>query len=348
MRLSLPLLAILLMIATVSPLAAQNTLFGSDVSLDDLGSIDRNNGAWTTIGDQGAVDAITGLAYDPNNDLLYGINPSSDRLYLLDQSTGFATPIGSSGALGFDNANGLAYDPNQDVMYGADLNTNTLFTVNVSNSSTTVIGSISGASAIEGLAFDPATNTLYGLDDTSDRVVILDTTTAVATPLANALPVSGIWRGLTWDHELGVIWASKVNAGELYRVDPATGAGTFVGTPTTFVQGLAFKGEPGFTLDIQGPCPGNVTAVVSGASANGNVAIIYAFGTGSFTIPNGFACAGTVLGLSSNNITLLTTITADANGDASLPGGVPAGACGNVAVQALDLATCTPSNVVNL
>lgn len=111
---------------------------------------------------------------------------------------------------------------------------------------------------MEGLAFDPATNTLYGLDDTSERIVIINTSTGAATPLPNTLSASGLWRGLDWDSELSVLWATRVNPGQLHRVDPLTGTSIFIGSPPTFVQGLAFKrpeyqvNQPGASLVVGG------------------------------------------------------------------------------------------------
>lgn len=113
------------------------------------------------------------------------------------------------------------------------------------------------------MGFDPATSTLYGLDDFADTVVIISTVNGVAMQLSNPLP-AGSWRGLDWDSQLGVLWATRISAGqplqlnELYRVNPSTGAATLVGTLPTSVDGLAFKApeyqvnQPGAALLING------------------------------------------------------------------------------------------------
>ena len=340
----LPIVALLPALGPAA--AAQSTLYGSEVQLDQLGTVDRASGTWTFIGSQGPVGSITGLAYDGNHDVLYGCSPSNNSLYTLDPGTGLATLVGPTG---FSNINGLAYDPATDTLYCTDLNNNVLFTVDVATGAGTLIGTISGAGAIEGLGFDPATDTLYGLDDISDRVYRLDTTTAVATPLPNPVGRSGLWRGLSWDSEQGVLWATTVNPGELHRVDPATGVGSFIGSPLSFVQGLAFRdGSDPFVLTIPGPCPGPATASVSGASPNGPVGFLYALGRGSFVIPAAFTCAGATTGLSPNGIALAGTVTADPFGNASLAASLPPFACGRVSVQAVDGTTCKTSNVVDL
>ena len=238
LRVALPIALVL----SAAGFAQTGVLYGVDISADQLGTIDRNTAAWTVIAPVGA-SALTGLACDPNQNVLYAVDPANNSLYTVNQSTGLRTLVGPTG---FSNVNALAFDPNGNVLYGASLNGNNLFTINVTNGAGTLIAPITGASSIEGLAFDPASNTLYGLDDVQEKVVVIQTGTAVATPLPSALPSTGLWRGLDWDSELGVIWASKVNPGELVQVNPATGAGILVGTLPTFIQGLAFK--PGLPL----------------------------------------------------------------------------------------------------
>ncbi|MFG0330710.1 MAG: FG-GAP repeat domain-containing protein [Phycisphaerales bacterium] len=103
-------------------------------------------------------------------------------------------------------------------------------------------------------------------------------------------------------------------------------------------------GGGGFDLAINGTCPGAVTLTVSGATPGGTVAFIYAFGRGSVTIPQGNPCAGTTLDLD-GSATLLDTARANASGEASVSGNAPAAACGRVFLQALDVATCSTSDV---
>lgn len=109
---------------------------------------------------------------------------------------------------------------------------------------------------------------------------------------------------------------------------------------------ISLEFEPGgFSLGLSGFCPGQITASASGATSGGTVAFIFASGTGSVTIPSG-VCAGTQLGLN-GSAQLIGTATANANGDATISGNAPAVACGGF-VQALDVSTCTPSNVEGL
>jgi len=99
-----------------------------------------------------------------------------------------------------------------------------------------------------------------------------------------------------------------------------------------------------FNLTITGSCPGPMAFDVTGATPNGDVAFVYALGTGSFVIPNGKPCAGTTLGLN-NSVKLARLVSADGNGNASTNSSIPQAACGSVFVQAIDLSTCSTSNV---
>lgn len=112
-----------------------------------------------------------------------------------------------------------------------------------------------------------------------------------------------------------------------------------------FVSGRIVP-EPQLSLTVSGNCP-SVTFEIDGAVANGQVALLYAFGTGAFLVPSGYPCAGTWLGLDSS-VTLGTVQTADATGTLTLPTNVPAGACGQVYLQALDLTSCGLSDVILL
>ena len=104
-------------------------------------------------------------------------------------------------------------------------------------------------------------------------------------------------------------------------------------------------GGGGVNLVVSGQCPGTLTATVTDATPGGIVAFAFAPAQGNVTIPGG-PCAGTRLGLS-NGARLVGTDAADVNGTAVIVGDAPAGACTGF-LQALDVATCTPSNVSGL
>lgn len=103
-------------------------------------------------------------------------------------------------------------------------------------------------------------------------------------------------------------------------------------------------GRGGPTLSMTGNCPGLSTATVTGATPNSNVAIAISLNAGSFTIPGG-PCGGTVLGLQQPS--LVGIFGSNGAGTVTLSGNLPAGFCGR-RLQAVDLASCTPTNVVQI
>lgn len=115
---------------------------------------------------------------------------------------------------------------------------------------------------------------------------------------------------------------------------------------TNVTQWLSTGPGAGPTIKTSGSCPGALIITISGATPHGVVALLFAGGTGSVAIPSGKPCAGTVLGLNATAMLILTT-NADASGNAVINGNAPPGACGGF-LQALDVATCTPTNVSGL
>lgn len=100
----------------------------------------------------------------------------------------------------------------------------------------------------------------------------------------------------------------------------------------------------GLTLSITNACPGSGPATLTATGGSGGtVGFVYSNRTGSFTIPGGFTCAGTVLGLGGT-----PTLGGNASGDPAILNvpNAPSVACGSIFVQAIDTATCETSNVV--
>ncbi|MFW5653687.1 MAG: hypothetical protein ACOC0P_06535 [Planctomycetota bacterium] len=118
-----------------------------------------------------------------------------------------------------------------------------------------------------------------------------------------------------------------------------------------FTQDLSVLPDPvcssgGSDLTLtKNSCPAPLNLSISNATPNGTVAVLYSVNQGSFTIPGSFVCAGTQLGLGGVP-TVGAQVRADANGEAVVNfNRVPAAAC-NFFLQALDVATCNTSNVV--
>jgi len=99
------------------------------------------------------------------------------------------------------------------------------------------------------------------------------------------------------------------------------------------------------SLSITGDCPGRNRFVVTRATANNRVALVYGFGDGPTIIPNNFTCAGTSLSVGAPSLGYQVVAT-DRFGQVDVSANIGADACGRLRVQALDLATCRLSNVV--
>ena len=99
----------------------------------------------------------------------------------------------------------------------------------------------------------------------------------------------------------------------------------------------------GVVLQLTGTCPGPHTLSVTGATPNGLVGIAWSHQQGQASIGVG-PCAGGQTML--DRPRLLLFLVADANGDVVQNISVPPAACGNVVVQAMDLTTCLPTNMV--
>lgn len=165
------------------------------------------------------------------------------------------------------------------------------------------------ADVVDAYAYDAAGN-------------ILQTHSAVAVPSATSVPVSFTHAGIR----------------KVEFVGQQAGDSPFIGEHTYCTAGP--------TLSLTAACPGVGNLNGSGMSAGGMALVGWSFVQGSWVLPAGIACAGTTLGLVTPN--LLMVAQADANGDFSIPVNVPGGACGNVALQAVDRLSCVASNLIAL
>ena len=193
----------------------------------------------------------------------------------------------------------------------------------------------------------------------------------------NAAINAGNWNGSPLNHDLltplaaGRMTLSFTNNGDTAVVDiedlngnveTFTGSGInsfqFPITGTNF--GIASFGDSwmdnwsasvgpqGPSISLLGSC-GTVGSGVAGTgmTPNGLMGLAWSQSQGQFVI-GGAACVGTTVDLV--NPRPIAVVSADASGNALVaPGaGIPAAGCGVVFVQALDIGTCTASNVLAL
>lgn len=202
-----------------------------------------------------------------------------------------------------------------------------------------------------GITYDPSTGNFWVTNVTNgsiDRVQEYTRDGTLVSEFDAFHPDSGYAIALDPADDTLWITSSFANSGKLFQYDKL---GNLLATVD--VPGLLFRSPIaaefdfarfGLRLDLEGTCPGNSTADISGATANGTVAVLAAMGAGNFVVPGGVPCAGTELGLSSAGLRVVAIVTADADGNVNLGANLPPVACGG-AVQALDVATCNTSNV---
>jgi len=170
------LVAALVLVVGGADAARAGILYGSDLSSNQLLTINTSSGVAAALGPLG-FGFVRGLAFDPNTDTLYGaeLGPTQ-RLLTINTSTGVASVVG---AFGF-SVQGLAFDPNTNTLYGVDsvFNPDRLVTINTSTGAASLVGAI-GFTNVHGLAFDPNTNVLYGSDATTDELLTIDTSPRV-------------------------------------------------------------------------------------------------------------------------------------------------------------------------
>ncbi|MBL1216098.1 MAG: hypothetical protein D8M59_01235 [Planctomycetes bacterium] len=129
-------------------------------------------------------------------------------------------------------------------------------------------------------------------------------------------------------------WLDSGYAGSIDSVNVVGYLGYFIMDDVT-------TGEAGFSVDTTGDCPGTMEACAHRANPGDRIVIAYGFAEGSSGPVPG--CSGLYVGI--QRAKEAARGNADANGDFCARGRVPAGACGRVVVQAVNLSTCEVSNL---
>lgn len=206
-----------------------------------------------------------------------------------------------------------------------------------------------------GLDYNAVDDLFYGYTEYGDSgLYAINIDAGTQTKVADSIPASNSQgRALAVGRNTVFIAATRGNDGiPLFAYDLSQGPN---GEWVEFTQpypdyhstgGAAYIAQPGIdiTLSLTGDCPGRLEARATSATLGGNVAFVYGLGEGNVRIPDG-PCAGTRLGLNAT-ATLAAIVRADGNGSAVLSRNVGTNACeGRVLLQALDVTSCTPSNV---
>lgn len=121
------------------------------------------------------------------------------------------------------------------------------------------------------------------------------------------------------------------------------------GGETLFDNLRVWQGSGGIQLVADGTCPGGgpIRIEWSGATPNGQAALVFATSQGNYIVPARLPCQGTQLGLGASQIQVAWTGRSDNSGSKVLNSTAGAGACDKF-LQLLDLTTCATSNVATI
>jgi hypothetical protein len=200
------------------------------------GDYTLNGNLYTINATNGAATLVGSLGYNNSTDIafvgtaLYGI--SFTALYSINPNTGASSIIGNTG---YSGLNALGAAPN-GTLWSADSSTGDVVTLNKTTGAATKIGNFGNGYVSAGdLVFSPDGKTLYAEITTSAFstfwIATVNTSTGVATPLANPVGGNGSMYGLTFKD--GIMYALS-STGYVYTIDLSgdayTGEGTLVGS----------------------------------------------------------------------------------------------------------------------
>ncbi len=165
----------------------------------------------------------------------------------------------------------------------------------------------------------------------------------------------GEYKGDTWEWD-GRQWTQTASFGPSARRDHAVAYESARGVTILFggydgnEQGDTWTYSctaPILTVDATCPTGGPILIQWLGATPSGQAALLFALGEGNFVIPNNRPCAGTILGLGSNQLRIAWQGASNSSGEKALNANAGSGACGGY-LQLLDLPTCGTSNVARI
>lgn len=312
---------------------------------DMLLAFDPPSGSFTEIGTLGVDFDFGGLAWDPNQRVLYlAPGRAAPGLFTVDIQTGAATPVGRHG---LTDVFSLAFDPASNTLFAGQASQATGLSV-LSTTTGAATPVFDPGFGMSGAAWFPSAQGILTNSIATSEFYLVDPFTRTSTLLGSG----GVWlndAGLAIDPRTDLVWTFDWS-GQVYSFDPAARfrAERWYGTGNA-LDGAEYV--PDVQLDLpelrltQGSCPGPVTLEVTNATPNAQLAVVRGTQLGGFTVPVG-GCRGTLLPL--QNTRLLSQTAADARGRASLPVTLPPQACGLGKLQVVDLSSCALSNLLAL
>lgn len=198
------------------------------------------SGAVTAVGP--LLDAQGGIYGYPTDlveigGVVHGVDATRRQLYTLNATTGLVTPIGAQFSTQWANVHGLAYDSAGARLFAIDLVRKQILRIDPVSAVVTTVGSstLAGLTGLRSLAYRATDDRLYAVDFPSGQLLkVHPTTGAITQAIAMAAnPGARIEELEFYGGQLyamnGLLTAGNLSAGQLLRVDIATGGLTALG-----------------------------------------------------------------------------------------------------------------------
>jgi hypothetical protein len=258
-----PSLALAYGLVVSSLASAQVQAYLVDSDLDLLFRVDLGTGAATSIASTSNNNLTTpaGLEWREDTGELWTIDLIGGEVGTIHTTSGSFTPRFQTQQNGWQ---AIAWDPFTSRFYLA-WGTPAIYALDPVSGVSSLLATNS-TSMISCLDVD-STGDLFGLEFSTGFIVRIDKSTGIATRTVQTL--AG-FQGLGIDPSSGVWYASNSNIDGLYRIDPTTGAATWIGLHGSgigFAKGLEVIGTPG--LRVRGRGCTDATGAIFRMSASG-------------------------------------------------------------------------------
>lgn len=210
-----------------------------------------------------------GIGFDPNQQLFGVVQGIPGTFISINQTTGVGTSVGSTGV--FTDENGFAFDSTGNgFMTSADGN---FYRINPTTGTATLIGPTGLGAGVEGLTW--RNGVFYGV--TAANLVTINGITGAGTVVGALGAVSGNDSGIDFDSS-GTLWGLN-SAGQIFTIDPTTGAATIVAATIAGFENLAIvflapsSSQTFFTARATTPNQTGVARVIDDAIRAGDIRI---------------------------------------------------------------------------
>jgi hypothetical protein len=235
--------------------ALAGTLYFSLDGTSQLYTLDTSTGAATLIGTSGSTSSTVGLSPSGNDSILYGSVPEG-LIEVNTDGTGTTTALGSTiiEGLAYDSDNDVLYGAGTgNGVLPPPIGTPQFFTVDPSDGSISDLPTLTGGVDIEGLAY--GNGVVYALENGSNaRLFSFDIDNETWSTIGTGTGIDFASAGLAYDSEENLLYAKGSQDTFLYSINLTTGVASEIGNTTlSGGGGLAFIPSDDPIMDIPEP-----------------------------------------------------------------------------------------------